>query len=71
MTNKQKTHLNELFEVMLSKGNIKINGKGKGKGKEKNLIIQRINLDGECDIYSQDTEEMEFYDIPAEQIKIV
>lgn len=56
--------LNSLFTAMLERREIRI------KYNKKHYLIQRINIDGLCDIYDRELNEIVFYDIPADCIVI-
>ena len=63
--NKQKAHIIALFSAMINKIPVNVD-----RQKFNSHYIQRINLDGECDIYSTDFNEVVMYDIEAKRISI-
>lgn len=66
MKRKDREHIQKLFEAMLNKKSVTV----APYHYNHHNIIQRINLDGECDIFSVDYGEIILHDVPAESIKI-
>jgi sulfur relay (sulfurtransferase) complex TusBCD TusD component (DsrE family) len=65
MTKKQQLTL-DLCKAMVEKRGVIIIG----DGTKTKYLIQRVNLDGECDLYSLTTKEVIAMDVPAKELEI-
>lgn len=71
MTNEVTTaaHIRALFAAMRARTNVVIlypTGK-----QTRPLIIQRMDLDGVVDLYNKETDEVEYYDVNPDNVKIL
>jgi hypothetical protein len=62
--NEKKAHITALFGAMINKVPVLIKGDGYTH------LIQRIGMDGECDLYNQAYGEVMYHDIKPEDITI-
>ena len=63
--NKEQAHIIALFGAMINRLPIIVD-----HTLNDNLYIQRINLDGECDIYSSDYKEVIMEDVCFSRIRV-